>query len=235
MQPLAKDFLQWWYAIYWVPLCLALVFLLLSAMSTGGDEGDGGGDGDGGADGTTDGSGDDGGDGDGDGDGDDGTDGAGHHILNALGIGRIPITLGLSLLMLFWGTFGLIANRIGQEMRTPHWVFVPPSMLVNLVVTLVVTRFVAGLYSKYMPGVETFAITDTDLIGCEGSAVYQVSETAGTVQVTDRYGTVHRRQARTEPGVKPLPSGTRVIVVGFDEGSTRLTVKRYDEDSLVGR
>lgn len=217
-----KDLLEWWCAIYWVPLSLALIFLLMSAVSSGGDEGDG----DSGADATGDDAGDDGGD-----DGDDGGEGWGGRILGLLGVGRIPLTLALSLYLLFWGTFGLIANRLCLNAGLPVALFVGPVLMMNFLATVLVTGVAARLLGRILPPMETFAIRDDDLIGCEGAAVYPVTEKTGTVQITDQYGTVHRRQARTESGDAAIAANSRVLVTGIAETQSRLIVKPYDQQT----
>lgn len=239
-----KDFLQWWNAIYWIPLCLSLLWILLAAVT-----GHGGGDGDGGAEG-----GDAGGDVDATHGGveasgaEAGHDAAGgeatqahngsdggdsHHddmaakLLAVLGLGRIPITLLIGLYMLFWGTIGLLVNSLCRDAGVPPAVFILPSLAGTFVATTVITRLSAGVIGKFMPSTETFAIVARDLIGRDGHVVYLVTENTGTVDVTDAYGTVHRRMAKTEPGAPQLPSGTKVLVVGFDDEDNRLVVKEY--------
>lgn len=149
--------------------------------------------------------------------------------MGLIGIGRVPIVFAVGLFLLFWGTFGLIANRMCEEAGLPPAVFVLPSLGAVFVATLIVTRIAGGMLGRIMPRTESYAITDSDLLGREGHVVYPVSEASGTVQVTDSYGTVHRRMAKTEPGASTLSASSPVIVVGVDDADQRLIVKEYGE------
>lgn len=252
-----KDFLEWWNAIYWIPLGLSLLWILLVAVSghghfhlphlphlhlptlhghlelghdiphgalAGHDA--------------------------------HGVDSAATHeaihghaaasphpaasqqdwsdkLMGLLGLGAGPITLIVGLYMLFWGTFGLLVNSICRDAGMLPAVYILPSLAATFVATTIVTRLSAGILGKYMPTTESFAISVADLIGREGLVIHLVTEKAGTVDVTDAYGTVHRRTARTEPGAAEITPNTKILVVDLDEEDNRLIVKQYGDPATV--
>lgn len=207
-----KDWLAWWNAIYWVPLALSLLWNLGSAVGSelGGDS-----------------SGEDdcGGDADASGECDDAGD-FGLRLKDAFGLGRVSITTLIGVAGLIWGTFGIAFNLVGEQQGLPPARLIPLSLIVTAIATALATRLMVELLARYSPSTETFAITDTDLIGREGRVVYQVAELTGTVQVTDRYGTLHRRMARLEPHTEAINANCPILVVGFDPDTRRLIVRK---------
>lgn len=160
-------------------------------------------------------------------------------LMDVLGLGRVPLTLVMGFFMLFWGTIGLIANNVLRDAGMPPAAFVVPSLAGTFLFTAIATRLTIGVVGRLIPPTETFAITAYDLIGRQGQAVYPITETAGTVQVTDVYGTLHRRMARGEPGSPRIPANRPILVVGVDDDADRnqlndrLIVREYSEPSEV--
>ena len=149
-------------------------------------------------------------------------------VLLVLGFGKVPITLIIGTFMLFWGVLGLLVNSgLANVLKYPVLYFVP-SLWITLISTLFITRLMIAFIGRVMPGTETFGITRLEMVGSIGHAVYPVSENAGTVNISDTYGTVHRVQAKTGPGGEPIPAGTEVIAVDFDEQDKRFVVVKSD-------
>lgn len=149
-------------------------------------------------------------------------------VLLVLGFGKVPITLTVGIFMLFWGVLGLLANSaLANILKYPAVYFVP-SLWITLISTLFVTRLMIAFIGRVMPGTETFGITRFEMVGSIGHTVYPVSENAGTVNISDTYGTVHRVQAKTGPAAEPIPAGTEVIAVDFDEQDKRFVVVKSD-------
>lgn len=235
-----NDLLQWWNLMYAIPLAVSLVWIvatIASGVDSGGDHAGDAGDGghdlghDVHADGGDGGHGDDLGDGHADGhdsshdDGDQDHGDAGDKLLVLLGLSRVPVTLIIGVFLLFWGAFGLVMNRaLEGPLRFPA-VYIWPSMAVTLVLTVVLTRITSAVVARVLPGTESYAVNRMGLIGSLGHAVYKVTESSGTVNVQDSFGTVHRVQAKTEPDAEPVGSGREVIVVDFDEEDGRFVVR----------
>lgn len=148
-----------------------------------------------------------------------------NRLLLVLGFGTVPITLIFGIFLLCWGAFGLVTNRVLGGILVYPAVYVWPSIGITFVVSSLFTRMSAAVIGRFMPGTETFGVTRFEMIGSIGHAVYAVSENAGTVNISDTYGTVHRVQAKTEAGAESIPSGAEVIAVDFDELDKRFVVR----------
>jgi len=147
-------------------------------------------------------------------------------VLTLLGIGQVPITLLIGVFLLCWGAFGMVANHFfGTALRFPA-LYIWPSMGVTFVASAVVTRSMAAVVGRMLPTTETYGVSRAELCGSLGKTVFATTESAGTVDIKDRYGTVHRVQAKTEAGKEAIPSNTEVIVVDFDEADKRFIVER---------
>lgn len=235
-----QDCLQWWNVIYLAPLVISLIWILATVMgglsSGGADAGDGVDAGDGADVGS------DGGDASDGIDGADGTDGDsgdasghdadtghvsdfGHIMSHVFGIGQVPISLLLGIYMFCWGACGMAMNQLFSGMLKSPVFYVWPSMGATFIISFVITRSMAAIVAKMMPSEETFGVTRQDLIGLTGKAVYAITEKAGTVDISDKYGTVHRTQAKTGVGGGAIPSGTKVLVLDYDTSDKKFVVK----------
>ncbi len=138
------------------------------------------------------------------------------HLLTALGIGQVPMALILMSLSMLWGFIGWTSNQVLAEPLKSPAVFVPISVLLAFVGSVVFTRYLARLFSRLVPSVETYGVTRARLLGKTGEARYPISETFGEALVRDRYGQLHQVSCRTLPGKEVIPSGTKVILYQFD-------------------
>jgi membrane protein implicated in regulation of membrane protease activity len=147
-------------------------------------------------------------------------------LIMLLGIGQVPITLLIGVFLLCWGAFGMLANQIfGSIMKYPA-IYIWPSLGVTFVVSSAVTRSMAAIVGRLIPSDETYGVSRMELVGSLGHTVYPASENAGTVDIKDRFGTVHRVQAKIEPAKEVVPPGVDVIVVDFDEDDKRFIVRQ---------
>jgi membrane protein implicated in regulation of membrane protease activity len=142
-----------------------------------------------------------------------------------LGIGQVPVTLLIGVFLLCWGAFGLLANQLFGILQYPG-IYIWPSLAVTFVVSSVVTRSMAAVVGRLLPGEETYGVTRFELVGSLGKVIYPATDNSGTVDIKDRTGTVHRVQAKVEPGTDPVPAGSDVIIVDFDEDDKRFVVRQ---------
>lgn len=142
----------------------------------------------------------------------------------ALGIRQVPITLLIGIFLLSWGSFGLVVNRFFGFLRYPP-LYIWPSLITTFFVSSFVTRVMMTIFGRLLPNEETYGVSRFELVGSLGKAVFITSETGGTVDIADKYGTVHRVQAKVEPGQGEIPRGAAVIVVDFDEDDKRFLVR----------
>jgi hypothetical protein len=227
------EWLRWYYLIYLLPAGVAVLLLLLSGLSAGGDsDGDagdvgdtgdvsaGGGDISDAADVAADGQDGDGGDLD-----DSESPGGARALLAFLGIGRAPLTLVLGSLMIGWGLFGLGANEILRPILKAPGLFVGPSLGIACVGGLICAKVSAELAARVMPKDESYAITRDQLVGLAGRVAYPVSETMGRVHLRDRFKTLHVASARVAPGQPPIERGTEIIVASMDPNRRYVVVE----------
>lgn len=142
-----------------------------------------------------------------------------------LGIGQVPVTLLIGIFMLCWGAFGLFANQLLSAGVKYPALYIWPSVGITLGVSLVLTRCLSAVVGRLIPPTETFGVTRLELVGSIGKTVFATTQTAGTVDIKDTYGTVHRVQAKAEDGAEPIPTGTEVMVLDFDEDDKRYVVR----------
>ena len=149
-------------------------------------------------------------------------------VLLILGIGRVPITLLIGVFLLCWGSFGMLANRFFEPVMKFPAVYIWPSMGATFVASFIITRSMAAIVGRLMPGTETYAVSRFDLIGSLGKTIFPTAESTGTVDIKDIYGTLHRVQAKTADSSESIPAGKEVIVVDFDDEDKRFVVKLSD-------
>lgn len=151
-------------------------------------------------------------------------DNAPSRIIMLLGIGQVPITLLIGVFLLCWGAFGLLANQLFGILHYPG-IYIWPSLALTFVVSSAITRSMAAIVGRLLPGEETYGVTRFQLVGSLGKTVYPTTEVTGTVDIKDQSGTVHRVQAKVEPGKEDIPGGSDVIIVDFDEDDKRFVVR----------
>jgi hypothetical protein len=175
-----------------------------------GDAGDfdsgGGADADGSADGADDGNG-------------DHSHGGGNPILSFFGFGRVPTMLLVEGFGLFWGATGFYATRMlsAEEGASPE-TFALRAAEIAALSGVFGTKIIGELGSRFMPSHETYALTQEDLIGSTGIAIFPVSETMGRVRIYDRHGGMHDESARLIPGeTEAIGRNESVLLVQYDE------------------
>jgi len=217
-----SDLLNWWNVLFLVPIALAVLLLLVSA-GTGLGDADGAGDAAGAADHEVSA---DTGDTDADADGD-AADGEADHplagALRAFGVGAVPISLLLQAFLLFFGIWGLAANRLLSVAAQPDsrvW----PALGLALVGGLVTAGGLGALGRRFLPK-DGPATGSKDLLARTGRVVFAVDDDGGTVQVRDSGGTLHQVPARHGPGAETIPAGRAVLIVARDKETGVFTVE----------
>jgi membrane protein implicated in regulation of membrane protease activity len=142
-----------------------------------------------------------------------------------LGTKHIPLTLLIGIFLLCWGAFGLLSNRLFGILHYPG-IYVWPSLVTTFFASSIVTRSMAAVFGRFLPTEETYGVTRFELVGSLGKAIHATNEHTGTIDIKDKYGTVHRVQAKVEPGKDSIPSGAEVIVVDYDEDGKYFLVRQ---------
>jgi Protein of unknown function (DUF1449) len=79
------------------------------------------------------------------------------------------------------------------------------------------TRFFAARLGRLMPATESYGASTRELVGRIADVRYALTETSGTVQLYDEYGSIHEVPARVMHGESVIPAGERVVLWRFDE------------------
>lgn len=149
-------------------------------------------------------------------------------FLVLLGAGRAPLMLILQVLVICWGATGLLLHDWADAAGPFALLWSVP---ISGVVALCLARGMAEVFGRAFPQDESSALQRDQLVGRVGTVVYTVTESSGTVNVRDEYGTLHRLRAHTPEGA--LAAGREVIVLGYDPASNVYVVD--DSSAFVGR
>lgn len=216
MEAMLSEISKWWNVVFLVPIVLAALLLLLSAVTGLGE----------GADGThemhTDAASDTSGT-----HGEGGDNDSSHplgDILRSVGVGgAVPISLLLQAFLLFFGVWGLCANRVLSVATSPEgrlW----GALAIALVGATVAAAGLGALARRYLAA-DGPATAGKDLIARSGRVIFTVTDEGGTIQVRDAGGTLHQVAARVTAGTEPIEAGRAVLLIGQDQQTGAFTVE----------
>lgn len=139
-------------------------------------------------------------------------------FVKVFGVGTgVPITVLLPTLMMVWGIVGLGMNQLLQPLLKLPALYAPLSAVLA-VGGMALFGQLAGFVARRLGLFDTTpAPTRHDLVGCSGYAVYSITETEGTANIKSHTGDILRVSCRTHPGHPPIPAGTELLVVGYNE------------------
>jgi len=136
--------------------------------------------------------------------------------LNFLGIGKVPLSIIIISFCFLWGFFGFASNTLLAPIL-PSLIFVWASLAIAFVVSLSLTRFLAGVMARIMPATETYAVSLEQLVGKWGETITTVDETFGQAHVHDDAGVLHTVQCVVKSGETTIPRGSQVILLFFNK------------------
>jgi len=132
-----------------------------------------------------------------------------------LGIGRVPVSIVLLVLMLSWGVIGFCSNQVlRQRIADPARIGVV-SIAIALVGSALVTRVTTRLVAKVLPDGETYAVRRHELLGSVGKAVSAINASFGLVAVHDEHGHLFQVPARTRGEGIEISKGANVRLVAY--------------------
>jgi len=150
--------------------------------------------------------------------------GADGGLLDALGVGRVPLMIVLMALLGSLGAVGLLANSaLGAAGLDPGALFLPV-LAGALLLALPLTRGASAGLARLAPRSST-AIGFEQLVGRAGVVVSpSVSPSYGRVAVRDAHGTMHTVFAVVERD-EPLPERSEVALLAYDAAQRRFVVR----------
>jgi Protein of unknown function (DUF1449) len=153
-------------------------------------------------------------------------------LLSWLGIGRVPLSMVLMILVMTWGVIGFCANQ-----ATFGWSLdrsVPVSIAIAGIGSLLITRVVTMLVARYLPTNETYARRRHELLGSTGEAMYPIDSTFGMVYGRDDRGESFQVACRIEANQPVIAKGTAVQLVGYNAKEQLFFVVPANESSGSG-
>jgi hypothetical protein len=145
--------------------------------------------------------------------------GPGGTVLNFLGIGRVPLSIVLMVMLLTWGASGFMTSYAMRN-NAPH---VAPavanltSVFVAAVISLSMTKLIVALIGRFVPLHETSARRRHELLGLVGVAVFDINESTGVIQVREPdTGDRFQVNCRVEAGAATIPKGSQAKLVRYN-------------------
>jgi membrane protein implicated in regulation of membrane protease activity len=133
-----------------------------------------------------------------------------------LGVGRVPLSLVLMILLLAWGFIGFVANQFLRELMPREWMIPLVSLPLAAVGAVAATGLTTRTLARLMPVDESYARRREHLLGEVGEAVFPIDERFGMVAVRDDRGNLFQVACRVEPGRPPIAKGAKVLLVAHD-------------------
>ncbi len=138
------------------------------------------------------------------------------HALTWLGVGRVPLSILLMVLLMSFGAIGFVTNQFFAG-----WIDSWPVALISLPIafvgSLAITAGVAQSLGRWLPMSETSARHRRELVGLRATAVFGTDERQGVAMVRDPGGDRYQVACRTLPGREPIAGGTEVVLVKYAE------------------
>jgi hypothetical protein len=239
MQP--AELLAWWNLIFIVPFGLALVYLglfVFTGITFGDTDVDADVDADLDADADLDGDADMDADHDVDGDHDAGDHDAGHDadhdadtnllaaFLGMLGVGKVPLSLGLMILLLLWGLIGFALNVVLSETLGPSALVPAISLPVTFLLSMALTGLCAAAIARVVPLNDEAPARRQDLVGRIAEALYDIDDSFGMAVVRNSAGDLLQVSCKTHPGQR-IAKGSRVVLFAYDKDKSLFTAAPF--------
>jgi hypothetical protein len=151
--------------------------------------------------------------------------------LRFLGVGQVPVTMLLLILLGAFGILGWIANSavLGITPKYPGGWALGLVLALDVLVGGAITHRLAGFLGKAVPAFSSTATSVKRLVSRRGHVVSaQVDETYGQVKLRDPGGTLITVFAVVDPGKPPIPRDSSVVLVEYDPAKKRFVVVPSD-------
>lgn len=136
-------------------------------------------------------------------------------LLSFLGIGRVPVSIVLMVLLLAWGAVGFLANQVIRQYVAEPWHVALVSLPLAALISLMVTGATSNTINRFMPLNLTLAKRKHELLGSIGEVVLPVNGKFGMINVREASGDLHQVGCRLENGNETLPKGSHVKLVAY--------------------
>jgi membrane protein implicated in regulation of membrane protease activity len=155
-------------------------------------------------------------------------------LMSWIGIGRVPLSLVVMLLLLTWGFFGFATSYYLQR-NLPRFSMAPAtSMAVAAVGSLIMTSLASRAIAAWLPTSETYAVRRHDLLGRTGEAIYQIDQQSGVVSLRDENNDLFQVPCRVQAERASIPKGSRVRLVAYNGREKAFYVTEHDPAKVTG-
>jgi membrane protein implicated in regulation of membrane protease activity len=150
-------------------------------------------------------------------------------VLSWLGVGKVPLSIMLLVLLLTWGAVGFVANAaLATRGATAAWVSIPLAATSSLFIT----RTVVMLIARYLPLYETTARRRHALLGSTGEAIFAINDKFGMAAVRDDTGELFQVGCRVEHD-EAIPKGSTIKLVSYNAKQGLFGVIREESNAAV--
>ncbi len=142
-------------------------------------------------------------------------------VLTWFGVGRVPLSILFMVLFFAWGAIGFMINNSLKEKMGETWQVAAYSLPAAAFGSLLITRAVSGLITRYVPLNETYAGRRHDLLGAVGEAIFDIDDKFGMASVRDERGNLYHVPCKLATGIggeqvaAPIAKGDKVKLVGY--------------------
>jgi hypothetical protein len=148
-----------------------------------------------------------------------------------LGVGRVPLSVLLTVLLMTWGATGFMVNqiagpRLGAGPR-PAMLSIPVAALVSLALTRLLVRAI----ERWLPLNETTARRRHELLGRSGQAIFPIDQRFGLAAVRDDRGELYQVPCQLDPKLEePIAKGAGVRLVAYSAKTKSFYVTSESSD-----
>jgi hypothetical protein len=139
-------------------------------------------------------------------------------VLSWIGVGRMPISLVLMVLLICWGTIGFACMQLLGERRLDF------AIAIAAVGSVFISRGIASVLSKTVFAQLNVARRRHELLGSFGEALYDINDKFGMACGRDDRGELFQVPCRIEEGQTPIAKGSSVQLVAYTANDQVFTV-----------
>ncbi|WP_428939998.1 hypothetical protein [Fontivita pretiosa] len=138
--------------------------------------------------------------------------------LSFLGVGQVPLSIVMMILLLTWGGIGFATNQLAREHVGQSWHVAMYSLPLAAIASLLITSGTSRAINRFMPLNLSTAKRRHELLGSGGEVILPVDSKFGLVSVRDESGDLYQVPCRLECGDdehRVIPKGARVKLVAY--------------------
>jgi hypothetical protein len=137
--------------------------------------------------------------------------------LSFLGIGKVPISIVMMILLLTWGAAGFATNQLAREKVVQPWQVIILSLPIAALASALITGGTSRAINRFMPLNVTTAKRRHALLGSTGEVVLPVDAKFGMLSVRDvDSGDLYQVPCRLEStSGAAIPKGARAKLVAY--------------------